>query len=426
MSDKGERPADGFEYVVVGSGAGGGTLAARLAEEGRSVLLLEAGSDPRDPDANAGVPGADRLPDDYDVPAFHMFASENPAMGWSFFVRHYADDARQRLDEKYCVECDGRRVDGVFYPRAGTLGGCTAHNAMILMYPHNSDWDMLARLTGDASWGAAAMRRHFVKLEDCRHRPVYRWLAKVGIDPTRHGWSGWLRTEQAVPRTAFFDRALLRMIAGSLLAAAEETGSPWQRLKWFFQSQADPNDWRLVRGDAVGVRYLPLTTSRHRRTGARERVLDVARRHPGRLRVELDALATRVLFDGSNRAIGVEYRKGRRLYGASPRPGTDEGQRREVLASREVVLAGGAFNTPQLLMLSGVGPREELSCHGIPVRVDLPGVGRNLQDRYEVGVVNRMDFDCWKVLSGRSSPATTRSTACGAAAATASTRATAR
>ena len=223
----------------------------------------------------------------------------------------------------------------------------------------------------------------------------------MGIDPTRHGWSGWLRTEQAVPRTAFFDRALLRMMAGSLLAAAEETGAPWQRLKWFFESQADPNDWRLVRGDAVGVRYLPLTTSRHRRTGARERVLDVARRHPDRLRVELDALATRVLFDGTNRADRRRVpARARGSTARSPRPSTDEGERREVRASREVVLAGGAFNTPQLLMLSGVGPREELSCHGIPVRVDLPGVGRNLQDRYEVGVVNRMDFDCWKVLSG--------------------------
>jgi choline dehydrogenase-like flavoprotein len=401
MASTGERPADGYDYVVVGSGAGGGTLAARLAEEGRTVLLLEAGGDPRDPDhEDAGEPGTDRLPDDYDVPAFHMFASENPAMSWSFFVRHYADEDRQRLDENYRLECDGRRVDGVFYPRAGTLGGCTAHNAMILMYPHNADWDALAHLTGDPSWSAASMRRHFVKLEDCRHRPVYRWLAKAGIDPTRHGWAGWLRTELAVPRTAFYDRALLRMMAGSLVAAAIETGSAWQRLKWLFQSQADPNDWRLVEGDAVGVRYLPLSTRGHRRIGARERVLDVARRHPDRLRVELHALATRVLFDDANRAIGVEYCKGRRLYGASPRPAADPGERREARAAREVVLAGGAFNTPQLLMLSGVGPREELSCHGIPVRVDLPGVGRNLQDRYEVGVVNRMDFDCWKVLAG--------------------------
>jgi choline dehydrogenase-like flavoprotein len=74
------------EYIVVGSGAGGGTLAARLAEAGRSVVLLEAGGDPRE------VTGASRLPEDYDVPVFHPFASENEAMSWSFFVRHYESD----------------------------------------------------------------------------------------------------------------------------------------------------------------------------------------------------------------------------------------------------------------------------------------------------------------------------------------------
>ena len=62
-------------------------------------------------------------------------------------------------------------------------------------------------------------------------------------------------------------------------------------------------------------------------------------------------------------------------------------------ATREVILSGGAFNTPQILMLSGVGPRAVLEPLGIPVRVELPGVGKNLQDRYEVGVVNRMSFD---------------------------------
>jgi choline dehydrogenase-like flavoprotein len=65
-----------------------------------------------------------------------------------------------------------------------------------------------------------------------------------------------------------------------------------------------------------------------------------------------------------------------------------------------VIVSGGAFNSPQLLMLSGIGPRTVLEQHGIPVRVDLPGVGRNLQDRYEVGVVNRMNFDCWASLKG--------------------------
>jgi choline dehydrogenase-like flavoprotein len=70
-----------------------------------------------------------------------------------------------------------------------------------------------------------------------------------------------------------------------------------------------------------------------------------------------------------------------------------------VRARREVILAGGAFNTPQLLMLSGIGPRAELERHGIGVRVELPGVGRNLQDRYEVGVVNRMTRE-WSMLKG--------------------------
>ncbi len=65
-----------------------------------------------------------------------------------------------------------------------------------------------------------------------------------------------------------------------------------------------------------------------------------------------------------------------------------------------MILSGGAFNTPQLLMLSGIGPRAALEPFGIPVRIDLPGVGKNLQDRYEVGVVNRMSFAGWEVLKG--------------------------
>jgi choline dehydrogenase-like flavoprotein len=154
-----------------------------------------------------------------------------------------------------------------------------------------------------------------------------------------------------------------------------------------------------VEKNAEGLRYPPLATRRHARNGSRERVLDVARRFPDRLTVELDALATRVLFEG-DRAVGVEYLKGRRLYRAHKDPSSDPGERREARAAREVVLAGGAYNTPQLLMRSGIGPADHLGEHGIPVRVDLPGVGTNLQDRYEVGVVNRMSFDHWWVLEG--------------------------
>src|SRR4051794_40632022 len=109
-----------FDFIVVGSGAGGGPLAANLATRGFRVLLLEAGGRSEN--------------DLYRVPGFHGLASEDVEQRWDYWVHHYADLARERLDSKYSeVE------HGVLYPRAGTLGGCTAHNAMITLQPHDSD-----------------------------------------------------------------------------------------------------------------------------------------------------------------------------------------------------------------------------------------------------------------------------------------------
>jgi choline dehydrogenase-like flavoprotein len=398
------RPATyDADYIVVGSGAGGGTLAARLAESGYRVLLLEAGGDPRKSiGATPQTPGVNTLPDDYDVPAFHPLSTENDGMRWDFFVRHYEDQARQERDPKYVASADGKPVNGVLYPRAGTLGGCTAHNALILVYPHNADWNQLADLTGDRTWRAENMRQYFERLERCTHRPAERALSRLGANPSRHGWSGWLQTETPDPKVVFKDDALRETFLESARAVLRnpELAVTDADRRARFESQLDPNDWRVVEEDAIGLRYMPLTTKDHRRVGARERVVDVETRLPAQLKIQLHALATRVLFDAGNRAIGVEYLSGKRLYGAHPSPSDAPGETRQVFAAREVILAGGTFNTPQLLMLSGIGPRAVLDTCGVPVRVELEGVGKNLQDRYEVAVVNRMSFPAWKALEG--------------------------
>jgi choline dehydrogenase len=379
-------PEAEWDYVIVGSGPGGGTLAARLAESGMRVFLIEAGGDPR-----ASAP---RLPDDYDVPAFHAFACENPAISWNFRVRHYADEARQSRDWKY------EAGQGVLYPRAAALGGCSAHNAMIFMLPHACDWDHIARLTGDRSWRASRMRGYARRIENCGHRPLWRWLRHVGLDPTGHGWGGWLRTEKAIPLSVLGDDGLVRVLRDSASVFAGSLPTPVRStLRWVRGGLGDPNSRRLWPGSFEGLCYTPLATSDHRRAGIRERLLEVAKQHPGKLHIELDALAARVLFDDAGAACGVEYRKGVHLYRAHAAPSGAEGVRREARARREVILCGGAFNTPQLLMLSGIGPQEELRRHGIALRAALPGVGRNLQDRYEVAVTHRMRGP-WEVLEG--------------------------
>ena len=387
-----------YDYVIVGSGAGGGPLAANLAKAGFTVLVLEAGGDPCSEDETGRLM--------YEVPIFHGLSTEYPACAWDYYVRHYSDDAQQARDSKR-VSRDGQ--DTVWYPRAGTLGGCTAHNAMITVVPQDSDWDYIASITGDPSWQGSHMRSYFERLERCHYVPrpgsiaasVENAISSIaellhGQEDWRHagsghGFDGWLPTSEADPKLVLHDQELVALLLDSVKSALlEHVGDPLLRAA----SRFDPNDTRNATCSPEGVAFTPLAVENGKRTGPREYMLSVQQQFPGRLTIRKHSLVTRVLFDGT-RATGVEYIPQAHVYQADPQAVSirDTAAKEQVRATREVILCAGAFNSPQLLKLSGIGPRAELEHFGIPVIVDLPGVGENLQDRYEVGVVSEFKRD---------------------------------
>ena len=375
-----------YDYIVVGSGAGGGPVAANLASAGYKVLLLEAG-------------GVDETAT-YSVPAFHPLSTEDPDLQWNYYVRHYADDSRQNKDSKR--DKDGK---GIWYPRAGTLGGCTAHNAMITVYPHESDWNRIATLTSDASWSSDKMRRYFQKVENCQYSSQFLDFVTGG----RHGFQGWLPTERptnktlktiiakdpqlkdiltAVARTVLEDLststsdAILNQVIPKLISAA---------------LKKDINHMDSIKHRPEGLYLTPLATKNGKRASVRDRVREVQQHCPNQLHIKTNMFVTKILLEkdgrasgGQFKAMGVQCREGRHLYRADPMAVSDMPAPQKFLARKEVIISTGAFNTPQLLMLSGIGPREELARHGIPLHIDLPGVGENLQDRYEVGIVYKM------------------------------------
>jgi choline dehydrogenase len=351
-------------------------LACNLARACHRVLLIEAGGD-----------GGDRP--DLSIPALHAKASEDPAILWQYFVSHYDDPSRQAQDSKYVP---GK---GIFYPRAATLGGCTAHNAMITVYPHASDWDHIAQLTRDPSWSSQNMRQYFERIESCRYLPR---------GTPGHGFQGWLSTE--VPDTSLVtgDSKLQQVV----LAAAETVAKGGGRGLFARMRMTVAELMETLRGDlnspsprrdgTEGLFTIPLATKGGKRVGPRDYILQtVAEDFP--LTVQTHALVTRVLFEDSRRsggalwATGVEYLPGAHLYQADPNASLAAPAPIRVTARREVILSAGAYNTPQLLKLSGVGPAAELAALGVPLVLDLPGVGANLQDRYEVGVVSELPSD---------------------------------
>src|SRR5258708_25315450 len=289
----------------------------------------------------------------------------------------------------------------VWYPRAAVLGGCTVHNAMITVIPQASDWNYIADITGDKSWRAESMRRYFARLENCKYVEKPGSLAAIlnsvvsaivdifhGRMPSLneahgHGFRGWLATSEASPTLVLKDPELINVVLQATHEVLKDhVGDAIERTLTKF----DPNDDRNAADSPEGLAFTPLSIDRGKRIGPRDYLLDTQKNFPNRLTIRQHALATRVLFE-DQRAVGVEYidnphvcRVDRHDPASLPRI--------QIKAAREAIVAGGAFCSPQLLMLSGIGPKNVLGKFGIPVVADLPGVGENLQDRYEIGVVS--------------------------------------
>lgn len=221
----------------------------------------------------------------------------------------------------------GRRI---FVPRGKVLGGSGSINALVYSRGQPADYDAWAA-EGNPGWGWRDVL------------PLYRRMERHAFgESDHHGGSGPL----PVSDPGRFAHPLCRRF----FAAAAALGFPFS---------GDLNG-----AETEGVGYYQTNTHGGWRWSAARAYLWPARRRPN-LRIVTGALATRLLFEG-RRAAGVEYRQG--------------GERRTVRAARAVILAAGAIGSPQLLMLSGLGPAPTLARHGIAVLADLPAVGRHLHD----------------------------------------------
>lgn len=365
-----------YDYIVVGSGAGGGPLACRLAMAGFSTLLIESGND-QNGNINITVPG------------YQAVVTQDPKLRWDIFVNHYQDQTRAQRDPKYTWEIApfeyhvgldppaGAKPLGILYPRAGTLGGCVTHNALIWITPHASDWNGIAETTGDDSWVATNMAQYLHK--------VYEWLPTEPTDPT----------------ILLDDFKLVQHLVGgaSVMGVGPDPVDAVTGLAGTLV--VDPNsELNPERDSTQGFFQIPLIMKNGVRTAVRDFISSTVQAgYP--LTVRENCHVTRILFnttDSTPVATGAEFLDGNYLYSASPFTG-GKGTTGTATASKEVIISGGTFNTPQLLKLSGIGPEAELKSFGIPVISDLPGLGTNMQDRYEIPVNVRHPKD-FTILSG--------------------------
>lgn len=260
-------------------------------------------------------------------PLIHIPSGYSKLLAGGHFLYPYETVPQAQLDGKPRALQQGKG-----------LGGSSSINAMAYVRGQARDYDAWEQATGDSGWGWSAMLREFTSMEgnDLFAGPL-------------HGTNGPLRVSQPSDINA---------LNLATIQAYQEVGLPFN---------ADYNG-----ASQRGVGPTQLTIGDAKRCSAATAFLDPAKSRRN-LKIVTHATATRVLVEGDH-AVGVEYRHSDVLHEAR---------------GREIVLAAGALNSPRLLMLSGIGPGDQLAAHGIPVRIDAPEVGGNLQDHPQVSLSAR-------------------------------------
>ena len=321
-----------FDYVIVGAGAAGCVLANRLSEDQNvTVALVEAG-----PDRNARK-ALVRMP----LAMITFMAPKLAFLGGPKFVQWFETEPEPGLQ--------GRQIA---LPRGRGVGGSTNINGQIFIRGQREDFDRWRDL-GNTGWGYEDLLPYFRKLErfDMLAEPGSARHVKLGgrplaglIDASFHGTDGPLNI--AAPR-------IVNPMTTAYLEAAQLAGYP-----------LNP-DFNGEKQDGVG--FYTFTQRGGERVTAERAYLDPVRHRPN-LTVISGKPVTRILMEGT-RAVGIAWKSA-----------DGEGH----IRGRETILSAGSFVSPHLLLLSGIGPARELDRHGIPVVLDLPGVGENLQDHLDI------------------------------------------
>jgi len=307
---------EAFDFIVVGGGSAGAVIASRLSEDPQCKVAL--------------IEAGERPPEISSLPIAPPALQLNPATDWMYT----ADPGKAGLG------LNGRRVP---VPRGKMLGGSSGINYMLYVRGHPGDFDAWAE-GGAIGWSYAELLPYFRKSEG---------LAASGdivIDAGAHNSQGPLGVSVRGP---------VLQAAEEFVAAAVAAGIP----------KGDYNG--RSRGGPAGVASLSQTTTRDgRRSSTYQAFLAGEAENRPNLTIITGAQATRVILegqDGRQIATGVEYRDA-------------TGETIVATAGKEVILSGGAVGSPQLLLLSGIGPRQELDGVGVSCLVDSPHVGKHLKD----------------------------------------------